>query len=443
MGLNCFPKKVIALGVVLTALFFFLCPGSFAADTPSDPSNREEVPRGYLEDAAPEGGDEADRFFFHFDADLFYTYSDASSSDALSGLSASVLAAPTYKINKGTFISLVYDGSYYKKREFYAVDKGYRERSESQSHTITPVLRYDFGENDRYTIKPVLFFTKTYNKDTDDADWDDGLYNYDDMGGGVDLQTRDLIAGEADDMLTLGFQLYKRKYPNYTSLLDLATGNNTETDEKDYLGLILNTKYQRTKDLGLSWSAGYSLLTKWLDDKKVVDANGILTGDEQEDFLHMLEARTWYFFEGGFKLGLNLEAHLKDSNQNYYDGFGTLSLADDISTRDYYDYFMYKINPNISYQFRLFPLTLYASYSYQKLDYDDRLAENSDGTYKSDKQEEETSTTVLGAKYAFNETWALVCQWQHIDVDSNNDNESVYQYNYWTDAYSIGFSFKF
>jgi len=439
---NCFPRQVIVTGAVLLALSLLLCPFSLAEDIPSE---REEIPTGYIEDAPKTDGVEGQRLFFHFDADLFYTYSDASDSDALSGYNFAVLAAPTYKINKGTFLSLVYDGSYYKKREFYADDTGYRERSESQSHTISPVLRIDFGENDRFTFKPSLFFTKELNKDTDDADWDDGLYNYEDFGGGIDFQIRDLIAdrGEMDDVLTLGFQLYQRNYPNYTSLLDLATGNNTETDEKDYLGLILNAEYRRTQELGLSWALDYSVLIKWLDDKKVVDMNGGLTSEEQEDFLHMLEVRAWYLFEGGFRIGLNLEADIKDSNQNFYEGFGTLSPADDIATSDYYNYFMYRINPTVSYQFRLVPLTLFASYAYEELEYDDRLAENSDGSYRTEKQTDETYTSVIGARYAFNEKWSIVCQWQHIDVDSNNMNESVYQYNYWTDTYTMGVSFRF
>lgn len=446
MVLNCFPRKAIVIGACFTALFLFLCSFSFAEDPPPE---REETPKGYLEDAKPAGGVEGDRFFFHFDADLFYTYSDASSSDPMSGYSFSVLAAPTYKINKGTFISLVYDGSYYKKREFYADNSGYRERSEFQSHTVTPILRYDFGENDRFTIKPSLFFTRTYNKDTDNADWSDGLYNYEDMGGGVDFKIRNLVSGNTNDVLTLGFQLYKRKYPNYVSLLDLSGvgGLNSERDELDYLGLILNAEYQRTRELGISWSLGYSLLIKWLDDKKVVGTDGamfgVLTSEEQEDYLHMLEARVWYLFEGGLKLGLNLETNKKDSNQNYYNGFGTILIDNDVATRDYYDYVMYGINPTISYQFKLIPLTLFASYSYQKLDYDERPAENSDGTYKTQKQTEETNTTTLGAQYTFNENWSVVCQWRHIDVDSNNLNESVYKYNYWTDEYTVGLSIRF
>ena len=289
MVLNCFHRQVIVVGAVFTALFLFLYPCAFAVDSPTNtvdlpsnavdlPPDKEKAPTGYT-DAAKEGVPLGDRLFFHFDADFFYTYSDASTSDPLNGYDASVLAAPTYKINKGTFLSLVYDGQYHKKREFYSDGTGYLERSEFQGHTLSPILKADFGENDRYTIKPVVFFTKTYNKDTDDADWDDGLYNYKDVGGGVDFQVRELFTGgDAEDQLTLGFQLYTREYLNYTSLLDLAIGNNTEEDEKDYRGLILNAEYERTKDLGLSWMAGYSLFIKWLDDKKVVGTEGAEKG---------------------------------------------------------------------------------------------------------------------------------------------------------------------
>lgn len=446
MILNCSCRKIKLLGAVFAALFLFLSTCAVAEDLPTD---REEVPTGYIEDAEQAEGSVEQRVFFHFDADLFYTYSDASDSDALSGYSADVLAAPTFKINKGTFLSLVYDGAYRKKREFYSNDSGYSERSEFMSHTIAPVLKADFGENDRYTVKPVLFFTKTYNKDTDDSDWDDGLYNYEDIGGGVDLQIRDLLSGNnSEDEWTVGFQLYLRDYVNYTSLLDLAAGLNTETDEKDYIGLILKTDYEQTRDLGFSWNTGYSLFIKWLDDKKVVGASGanegVLTSDEQEDFLHMLNADGWYYFENGLKFGVNLDLHYKDSNQNYYEGFGTVGTGDDAATEDYYDYWMYQVEPNVSYQFRFVPLTLFASFSYQNLEYTDRLAENASGTaYKNEEQVDETYTTLVGARYAFNENWALVCQWEHVDADSNNDDESTYNYDYWSDAFSIGLSIKF
>ena len=168
-----------------------------------------------------------------------------------------------------------------------------------------------------------------------------------------------------------------------------------------------------------------------------------LTDEDQKDYLHMLETKLWYFFEGGFKIGLNLDGHFKDSNQNWFEGFNSMNPADFIATGNYYDYFMYRVNPSISYQFRLVPLTLFAAFTYQNLNYSDRWAENSDESYKTEKQRDEMRINVLGGEYSFNENWALICQWEHIDADSNNDNETTYQYNYWADTFSIGLSTRF
>ena len=435
-------KKAIFSGAVITALFLFLSTCCFAEDLPG---KKEAPPTGYVEEPVTEVEQTtqiSENLFFHLDTDVFYTYSDASDSDPLNGYGISAMVAPTYKFAKSAFLSLVYDGSYVKERELYAADSGYMLRAENQHHTITPILRMDFGENDRYSIKPHVFFTVDLNKDTDHADWNDGLYNYKDLGGGIDFKMRDLGWSDAEGVMTLGFQLYEREYPNYTSLLDLAAGLNTETDEKDYLGLILNAEYEWTKEMGLSWAVEYSLLIKWLDDKKVVDLNGVLTSQEQEDYLHMLETRFWYFFKSGFRVGLDLEANMQESNQNYYEGFGGAGAT--VATEDYYDYCSYRITPSLSFQFRIIPLTLFASFSYQELEYDDREAKNSAGDgYIGDKQYEKEKSSTIGARYSFNENFSLICQWEHVDVSSNNRYEEVYKYNYWTDAYSIGISYKF
>jgi opacity protein-like surface antigen len=104
---------------------------------------------------------------------------------------------------------------------------------------------------------------------------------------------------------------------------------------------------------------------------------------------------------------------------------------------------MYQISPNIVYQFRLFPLTLFGYFTYKNLEYTDRLAEHADESYKTKEQIDETYTSLIGAKYALNENWAVTCQWEHVDAKSNNDNETTYSYDYWSDAYSIGLSVRF
>ncbi len=412
-----------------------------------EPSPKKSIAEESLpEEAEPPGYRKyTDRLSLIGHFDLFYMLSDRHGSNTIGGVGFSGLLAPTYEFNDKNFLILMYDGNYYKRRDFYSDDVGPRERTEFQRHTITPMLRMDFGEKSRYSVTPSFFYTKTYNKDVEGTGWDDGLYNYRDTGGGLDFRMKELGYGGADGTLKLGAQYYKRRYPNYDSLLDLATGLGIERDEKDYHGLLAKAGYDWSKKSGFCWGADYYLLYKRLDDKKVVGSDGVLTSEEQEDYLHSLDLRFWRTLDvdGGLRVGLDLNYSLNRSNQNYYDGMGTLTLADDVFLRGFYDYNSYRIRPNISYTFALLPLTPSFAYSYQRTDYTERRAQFSDGTYKTDKQYETQNEISLGVRYALFEDWSLYVRWQYIVVRSNNSDESVYEYDHTVNNYYVGVSYRY
>lgn len=377
------------------------------------------------------------------DLSLSYSVSNVAGGDSLEGFSFNGLLAPIYEISDSKYFILMYDGVYYKKRDFYSDEYGAKQRVEHQSHTITPMFRFDFGEGDRYSLIPLVFYTATLNKDTEDTAWNDGLYNYTDVGAGVDFEMRDLGAGEATGVLKLGIQHYTRNYPNYVSLLDLATGLGVERDEKDYNGIICNAGFDWLKVEGFAWTLNYYFLYKMLDDKKVVNQNGVLSGDEQRDFRHILRLKLWYIWDSGLTLGLETTLAMTQSNQNYYDGMGTLILNDDFFMSNFYDYTSYRLKPNVSYSFAMIPLTISFSYALQQLTYDGRMAKTANRTYKGDKQWETEQEVILAARYELTERWSLLAQWQQITADSNNEDETVYVYDYLVNNYSIGVSYLF
>ena len=439
---------LLAFLLVLLSLCFAAKPLQAEEPSPKESIAEESPP----EEAEPPGYRKyTDRLSLIAHFNLFYTLSDRHGSNTIGGGGFSGLLAPTYKFNDKNFLILMYDGTYYKRRDFYSDDVGPRERTEFQRHTITPMFRIDFGEKSRYSITPSFFYTKTYNKDVEGTGWDDGLYNYRDTGGGLDFRMKELGYGGADGTLKLGAQYYKRRYPNYISLLDLASRTlgqsnlGVEKDEKDYHGLLVKAGYDWSKKSGFSWGAGYYLLYKKLDDKKVVGSDGVLTSEEQEDYLHSLDLRFWRTLDvdGGLRVGLDLNYSLNRSNQNYYDGMGTLTLADDVPMNDFYDYNSYRIRPNISYTFALLRLTPSFAYSYQRTDYTDRRAQYSDGTYKSDKQCETQNEISLGLRYDLFEDWSVYARWQHIATRSNNADESVYEYDHTVNNYYVGVSYRY
>jgi len=67
--------------------------------------------------------------------------------------------------------------------------------------------------------------------------------NYKDVGIGLDFRMAGAGFYGGDGTLSFGTQYYKREYPNYVSLLDLATGIGVEKDEKDYHGILVRAGY--------------------------------------------------------------------------------------------------------------------------------------------------------------------------------------------------------
>ena len=392
---------------------------------------------------------EDERFVLVANIDAYFTYSDLSGDDDLWGGGFNATIAPAYRITDRVFALVMYDGSYYKRREFYADDNGFRQRTEFQGHTVTPMLRIDFGEKSRYSLTPAVFGTWTYNKDggedNDNDKWSNGLYNYEDLGVGLDFDIREVFGDYGT--FKVGLQRYAREYPNYRSLASLLQipGPTTEEDEKDYKGTIVKMGYKWLKDYGWGWTTEFSILHKRLDDKKVVQPSG-LSNRTQEDWVYNLNLNGWYLFENigaGLRLGLELDGGRYDSNQNYYDLVGAVPNPNSVFIDDYFDYWALAIRPYISYTFDLLPLTPAFSYAYRNIAYTDRRAQFENGLYKSDKQWEELHEIVLSLRYDLTNQWSLIGWWQHQKARSNNADESVYRYDYIVDNVSFGASYRF
>ena len=386
------------------------------------------------------------KFVLVAEGTFLYSLSDLEGSDALSGGDIQGVISPSIQMDEKSYFSFIYNGQYYKRREFYSDDIGYLERSEYQGHTFTAQISRNFGERNRFTITPSFFYTQTLNKDGEETSWDGGLYNYRDTGWGLDFMAEDVGFAGAMGTFQIGAQIYAREYPNYDSLLDLATGLGTEKDEKDYHGVLFRTGYSWLQQAGFSWTANYSMLFKFLDDKKVVDENGLLSDDEQRDHLHTLDFNVWYLSNLGLKAGLITTLGLNKSNQNWYDGMGTVPLDDDVFIPDFYDYFVYRLRPNISYTFGafgLFPFTATYAFAYGETLYTDRRAKYADGTYKPDEQKDKAWENFLELRYDYNRRVSFIGQFQHITNRSNNDDESFYRYNFRIYNYYAGVHLRY
>jgi len=342
----------------------------------------------------------------------------------------------------------MYDGQYDRRMDLYSDDYGYQRTTESQRHAITPMLRIDFGEDSRYTLTPSAFFTWTWNKDeSQNASWDAGLYNYNDEGIALDFDMRRCLGENGE--LKISAQYYAREYPNYAPDRrgldpDFASIGLFE-DEKDYHGIIGKMRYSWIEAAGFSWSTEYTLLYKRLDDKLITKSNGVLSSSEkQRDYIHEMDLKFWYFFDdiaGGLNVGLDLGCRIYKSNENFL--FGTNPANFDVN-KDFFDYTSYRVVPNVSYVFEFLPLMARLSYSYETLDYSDRWAKDNLGSWAAkDEQWEHTHDLVFGLKFEFSEKLSFLAQWENIKTRSNNDDESVYEYDYRVNNFLLGAKYTF
>lgn len=390
--------------------------------------------------------EETDRFVLIGDVQAYGSYSDLEGDDLWGGSFYGIIA-PGYKVGPRMIFIAMYDGQYDRRMDLYSDDYGYKRTTESQRHSITPMLRIDFGDDSRYTLTPSAFFTKTWNKDeSQNASWDAGLYNYEDEGMALDFDMRRCLGENGE--FKISAQYYAREYPNYTNLLyeyDPLNPFSTYEDEKDYHGIIGEVRYSWIKAAGFSWSTEYTLLYKRLCDKLITKSNGVLSSSEkQRDYIHEMDLNFWYFFDdiaGGLNLGLDLGYRIYKSNENFL--LGTTPANYDVN-KDFFDYKSYRIVPNVSYIFELIPLTARLSYAYESLDYTDRWAKDRAGSWAAkDEQWEHRHNLVFGLRFEFSEKLSFMTQWEYIKTRSNNDDESVYEYDYRVNNFLLGAKYTF
>jgi hypothetical protein len=453
-------KCTYALALMAACFFVWLHPAPLSAEeqtpgpkiqtpppaTTAPPDDAESTQEYPLHRVLRWHRENPGRFVLIAEGTFLYSLSDLEGSDTMNGGDIQGVIAPSIQMDEDTYFSFIYNGQYYKRREFYSDDVGYLERAEYQGHTYTGQIRRNFGEGKRFSLTPSIFYTQTLNKDTEEGAWDGGLYNYRDTGGGIDFMAEDVGFAGGMGSFQIGGQLYSRKYPNYVSLLDLATGLGVEEDVKDYHGVLVRTGYSWLQQTGFSWLANYSMLYKFLDDKKVVDENGVLNDDDQREQLHTVDLNFWYLSNMGLKAGLATTLGLNDSNQNYYDGMGTVPLDDDVFTPNFYNYYVYRLRPNIAYTFGafgLFPFTASYAFAFGETFYTNRKAKFADGTYKSDDQKDKAQEHFLELRYDYNRRVSLIAQFQHITNRSNNDDENFYRYNFKVYNYYAGVHLRY
>jgi hypothetical protein len=359
------------------------------------------------------------------------TYSSVSGANDIGGADIRGSIAPVFRLDEKNYIIPLYYGSYRRERQVTIEEEGGRVYEELMDHNVT--LEYKHAVNEK-TVFKVDGLARFHFVKEQDYDWSEGLYDYEDLGVGSSVEYFFTNEPAKKNSVGIGGEFYRREYPNYRSLIALASVTSPETDEKDYFGyrLILRHKYL---DRQLQAAFLYSPLYKDFNDKKVIGSDGVLQGNEREDWFHYAKLNVSYLMKGTpFVLGLGLKGIMVDSNQNYYDSRSTVSLADDVFTSNYYSFKSLNVNPYVRYIHKLKdkkkPATVTVGYDYLIRAYDDRKVQQEDSSYSEDDQQDQAHTVNVQATYPLNDHLSLIGVALYTKALSNMKYQTFYRYRY-------------
>ena len=355
------------------------------------------------------------------------------------------LVSPTLKLNDSLYWINLYNGSYNHSSQVVAQDEGGRRAQTTQEHDLTTSLKYNVNET--WSLRPIFFADWVFVNETKDESFGNGLYDYRDIGGGIESAWVTLKTEERFEETRLGFRYLDRQYPNYHSLLSLFDPNGSiENNEKDLNGYKINLTRDVTVKNGWSWGLEGIFFYKDFTDKKTVNSNGIRTGSGREDTLEYINANIAHPLGAGWTFRLDGQAAFNQSNLDFYDTRNTATFADDNFLPDYFDYTSLTVKPSFTYRKNLgeekdFILTL--DYAFNALLYSGRKAQNVSGVYKSGDEEDYSHTFSGKTSYPITKNVSWVVYGSYTIADSNQEFENFYLYNYdlWTAV--TGVSLKF
>lgn len=257
---------------------------------------------------------------------------------------------------KNSFLLLYemsYSGEGLKERE------GTRFSDRNQDHFI--LFSYSRNFSPKTTLKAKLDYTKAFVRSGITESWENGLYNYDQIGSGIDFR-KTMGSFETEG----GIRLSSVKYPNYTYLLGEIEPS---WDEPRYDHNKMGISFALSHPIHpmIICKAGYKYNLKNYRYEYIKDVSGKTTDKKQRDSIHTL---SFSLSHKTFGIATELELLRSNYNEVKFSSGGTPTLV----TPNYYDYNFYELSPWIRYLWKKMEFCL--SFSYRMKDYTNRYAED-------------------------------------------------------------------
>lgn len=397
------------------------------------------------EEPAPASG--TDPFIFLLDGEALFGYADiAGPTEGDFSTSEKWLASAAYKVNEQDRLIALYNGSFRKDNIFIRQDEGSQSSNQLLSHNLSAAYQKYFGET--FVFKPVFFYDTVFVKETADESLGDGLYDYEDLGGG--FENTHLFAGgdgQLNRKLTYGFSVFQREYPNYQTLEALSSRQPLEDKEKDFIGYKTDASWRAPWWFETTGRLSGTALVKDYTDKLTVDANGIRESDNRLDFYYEFEGTVLKPVTETLNAGFASAWKHNLSNLDFYDTRNTLALTDDRFFENYYDYFAYELRPFITVEGPKFvaeakPSSLQVSYTFEKTFYPGRTAQDISGVLLGEDQEDRNGKTSVQLTVPLSRQWSWILAASHEKQVSNQKFERTFLYSYESWSVLSGVSFE-
>jgi len=382
--------------------------------------------------------------------ELYTAYSEIKGGEDDLGTDLSGYYSPSIKFDDTLFLIPLYSIQFHRVEQFLPQEEGNVFYNTYMVHDLNLALRKEF--------KPGWFFKigalGTWNivRESDEESWSEGLYDYQDAGGVLEVK-RQVRKEEAVSMYLAAVEYYRRQYPNFRTLISAATVVPPERREKDYDAYKVKLRAESANADGLRGYLEGRYTHKFFVDKHLVRSDGTLNGSKKrKDYL--VELDTGFstplplpFELEGFSLYFDTNYTHNFSNLAFYDDRTTVPLGDDVYTPRYYGYDSFTVTPAVEYRRALDEekiLRFRVGYGYMHRYYSHRKAQRAvSGAYSSKEQSDRQYEYFALLSVPIRKGLAWVTKYSWITARSNQKFETFYRYNYDYQSIKSGISWDF
>lgn len=348
------------------------------------------------------------------------------------------MVVPVVNFTPKTALLPIYQGSFRGTKDVEDLVGGGTLVQTRMDHSLTLKLVHQFTPN--FSLKGKVGYKKEWLKETVDETFSNGLFNYDRLVTGVEME-RD----KPETKIRVGYDFYTMRYPNYRSLgsdsrfTDVGLTATAGTDILDY-----NTHelfFEKRNKIGekSSWVWGYDVAYKGFQDQKVVTASGGYSASNRFDMSHQLSSGV-ELQKDNVTFGLDGVFQFYHSNQNSFDA----SRA--FFNKRYYNFGEVHLTPSVSLNIgkgSSGPLrtTFFWDFGFRR--YTDRIAQDPDGEPTGAKLHQAFHALGFRVKYPLPHGLSLRTQANYKVYSSNMNYEKNYRYNYDAVTYFAGLGWEY